>query len=213
VPGGESLGVAEELGNLAVAPRPTSSARRNGLIAAAIAIPLTVVLAFALAPNNHSDQSSNSVLAPLTIATPPLDPAAAAQCPPVMEQLPVQLGSLTPRTVHTTPETGQVVAWGNPPVVFTCGVQRPSALAPQSSALLLNIDGLTWLPIQTKNETTFTVIDRAIYIQVTVAKAQNEQPISPLSQAILKVLPKAVCQVQAPGEPAPATDALCTRRK
>lgn len=189
--------------------------RRNSLIAAAIAVPVTVVVAFALAPRPHSDAGSssdpNAVLPPLSIAAPALDGAAESSCAQVMSAVPVQLGPLKPRVVHSNPPTALVVAWGDPAVVLACGVTRPSELAPDSAALLININGVNWLPVQKDKQTVFTSIDRAVYVQVTVPKAQSVQPLPLIADAVSKVLPT-VCQVQAPGQTAPPQSSLCTRR-
>jgi Protein of unknown function (DUF3515) len=138
--------------------------------------------------------------------------AEAAPCADLLEHLPVRLGALNPRIVHTTPDSPYVVAWGDPAVVLACGVDRPTSLRPGSSAqyfangpqtgpfydVTKGADGNVW-----------TTVDRKPYISVTVpAKYQGADVLPPLSEAIAKALP-AVCSTD-PAEPDPAK--LCTRR-
>ena len=54
----------------------------------------------------------------------------------VVAELPVQLGTLAPRVVRTS--LGDVVAWGDPPVVLACGAAKPKALYPGSGEQVFN---------------------------------------------------------------------------
>lgn len=147
-------------------------------------------------------------LAPVTVAAPPADPAAAGACTRLLTALPVQLGELAPRVVHPTPDSPFVVAWGDPAVVLRCGVGRPAGLKPDSADLDIAVDGVFWLPVQHKSNTVWTTVDRAVYIELTVPKSYPQPPLAPVSDAAAKVLP-AVCVV----DPA-VSDAskLCTHR-
>jgi hypothetical protein len=196
-------------------PPKRDDRRRNALIAAAVAVPVAVVLAFAFAPGQHS-KSSGGVLAPISVTAPAPDDATLSQCAQVMSALPVQIvagtTTLAPRVVHPNPPTAQVVAWGDPAVVLVCGVGRPSDLVPNSSTQVFALNGVNWFQTKVDKSDVFVSIDRAVYVQVTVPEASTAQPLALLAQDIAKVLP-AVCQVPAAGQPAPATDTLCTHRK
>jgi hypothetical protein len=58
-----------------------------------------------------------------------------------MEQLPLELAGESSRPVDS--DTPYAYAWGEPPVVLVCGVERPAALVPTSP--LIQISGVNWL--------------------------------------------------------------------
>ncbi|HEU5265547.1 MAG TPA: DUF3515 family protein, partial [Jatrophihabitans sp.] len=113
--------------------------RRAALIATAVTVPFIVVVTLilvALGASHTSSKKQGSSDTPLPPVTAPAPPHAATQvaaCSKVLEQLPVSLGKLTPRVVHTKPDTPFVVAWGEPAVLLGCGAARPKDLVPGSS--------------------------------------------------------------------------------
>ena len=123
----------------------------------------------------------------------------------------MELDNLAPRKVFTE----RAVAWGNPPIVLRCGVNRPAELRPGSAALLFDIAGprggsVEWLPNSLKDPTTFTTVDRAVYIEVT-KPASAQSPLATLSDAIASVLP-AVCTGQPPDGGSVPPSQLCVNR-
>jgi uncharacterized protein DUF3515 len=201
-------------------PRPS---RRPALIATAIALPVTVLLALAFAAGRHSTTSSPSAAstpaAPITVAASSVPAAAQSPCEKAAEKLPVTLSGLAPRAVFGPPF---IVAWGNPSVLYRCGVARPAGLTPGSGDLVIDAGtgaGRTveWFPVKGKNQTVWTSIDRAVYIEVTVPSAvQGSDVISALSGYIASALP-AVCQAfpsPAPSDFDPALEkSLCVNRR
>ena len=181
-------------------------------------MPFVVIVALAIAAISGTgpSDSGNATSGPLPVLTPPAPPQANAQasaCNKVLEQLPVQLGTLQPRVVHTHPDSPYVVAWGNPAVVLTCGVERPKDLRPGSSAEFVTAGpdtGPFYDVTNAAGSNVFTAVDRAPYISVVVpGKYQGADVMPALSDAIAKALP-AVCTTD-PNTPNP--DRLCTRRK
>ena len=180
-------------------------------------IPFVIVLAFVFgslaggpSSSPSSAPSSGAALPPVSISAPPPNPAADAPCTKLIGALPLALptadGPLPVRPAEST--WTYVVAWGQPPVELICGVPRPAALVPGSSAQLIGINGVYWLPVQGKHETVWTTVDRAPYIQVSVPSSYAQPPLSPISTTIASTLP-AVCVVS-PTE-ADVTK-LCTHR-
>jgi hypothetical protein len=123
----------------------------------------------------------------------------------VLATLPVTLAGLPSRPALSS--SPFVVAWGDPAVVLRCGVARPAGLVPNSPELTTGVDGVFYWVDQGKKSTVFTVIDRAVYIEVTVPTTYAGGPLGPISTAVAKALP-AVCVVDAT---APA-EHLCTHR-
>jgi hypothetical protein len=77
---------------------------------------------------------------------------------------------------------------------------------------LVPVNGVAFLPVNTKKINVFTTVDRAAYIEITVPTSYPQPPLGPLADAITKALP-AVCLPQAgPGQPAVDPTKLCSRR-
>lgn len=163
-------------------------------------------------PKSGDKPSAGHALPPLTPSAPPSNPATQAPCTKLLTALPVQLGTLVPRIVHPRPDSPFVVAWGDPAVVLRCGVARPSALKPGSAALDIGVNGVFWLPVQHKDLTVWTAVDRAAYIEVTVPKSYAQPPLGPISDGVAKALPVACVPGAAQGEPQPDPKTLCTNR-
>ena len=173
-------------------------------------MPLVLVLAlvFGHARTRHRAPSAGPTapLGAVSVAAPPANPAADAPCREVIGQLPLTLQGMSARPARST--WPYVVAWGDPAVELVCGVPRPAALTPGSSAQTIGVDGVFWLPVQQKNLTVWTTIDRAAYVQVSVPRSYAQPPLAPIADAIAKALP-AVCVVD-PNEP--DVSKLCTHR-
>jgi hypothetical protein len=173
---------------------------------------VAVIIAFALAGHSGSGKpaaKSSGPPPPLTVSAPPANTAAEGPCAQVLSALPVQLGQLAPRVVHTQPDSPNVVAWGDPAVVLRCGVARPSGFVPTSD--VYNVGGVYWLAQKQKTATVWTVIDRAVYVEVTVPEKQDYQPLPLLGQAIGGKL-KPICAVPEDNN-IPRDDQLCVNRK
>jgi hypothetical protein len=192
--------------------------RRAALIATGVTLPLVVLIALAIGAatgTNGPDSTTNptsGALPALSPSAPPHSATEATACNKVLEQLPVELGALAPRIVHARPDSPYVVAWGDPAVVLSCGVQRPKDLVPGSSAQFVAAGADTgpfYDVTRAGTANVFTTVDRAPYIAVVVpSKYQGGQVMPPLSAAIAKALP-AVCSTD-PAEP--DVTKLCTRR-
>jgi uncharacterized protein DUF3515 len=173
---------------------------------------VTVLVAFGLArkvDHGTSTEKSAGPPPPITVSAPPSDAAAEGPCAQVLSALPVQLGQLAPRVVHTRPDSPNVVAWGDPAVVLRCGVPRPEAFVPTSD--VYNIGNVYWLAVKQKAATVWTVIDRAVYVEVTVPEKQAFQPLPLLGSAIATKL-KPICAVPE-DQTIPRQNRLCINRK
>lgn len=188
--------------------RPGRGDRRPALIATAIALPVTVLLAFAFtAGSDHrTTPTAPEASAAVTVAAPPTPDAATQRgCLTVFEKLPVQLGSLTPRKTDT--DSSYVAAWGNPPIVLRCGVAKPTALNNPNEPQPIDVSGVLWQPAPQKSDVVFTAVDRSVYVEVTVPSAQT-QPLTDLAPAI-KALPQVCTGYDATGQTTNATLPAC----
>jgi hypothetical protein len=192
-------------------------------------VPLVVLLAFALTSGKGDDQSNTAdgasaaqptgVLPAITLSPQTADATTTATCAQVMSVLPDSLDDRVSRVVRNG---GPLVkAWGQPPLVLRCGVARPADLTPGSSDLIIDtgpLEGPTaeWLPKTNSKGTVWTIIDRAVYIELTGPGTSAPDALSTLSGVIGRVLP-AVCYAYPNPPPtslAPGFESkLCTHRK
>jgi len=190
--------------------------RRAAFIATAVTLPLIVLVLLGVAAATGGNDDSGGPAkppAPLSVAAPPHAAAQAAACAKVIAALPVQLGKLNPRVVHTHPDSPYVVAWGDPAVVLACGVDRPKALHPGSSEEVFNagsVSGPFYMVSRSGDANVYTIIDRAPYVAITVPRPVAAADVLPtLVGAVGQALPNAVCRSESTANP----DTLCTRRK
>lgn len=173
------------------------------MIASAIAVPVTVLLAFLLTAGHSAgpaDQPgpSASVLPAVSVPAPPKpDAATEAACVKVFAKLPVQLGQLAPRRTET--DSSFVAAWGNPAIQVRCGVARPAVFATPEAAQLVEVDSVLWQPDPQRDRTVYTTVDRSVYIDVTVP-AGADQPLPLLAPAV-SALPALCTASDAAGKP------------
>lgn len=180
-------------------------------------VPLLVIAAIVIVgvSGSGSGSGSGSAHTALDEPTPPQYAKQTANCTKVLEKLPIDLGSLTPRIVHTHPESPAVVAWGDPAVVLSCGVDRPKALHPGSSTQFFpggNANHGPYFDI-TKGPAgnVWTSVDRAVYVSVSIpAKYQGSTVMPPLARAIGQALPAVCVAAETAGVP---TSKLCAERK
>jgi len=161
-----------------------------------------------------SKPNTTKALPAVSVPAPPPNAAADAPCTKLLGSLPTAIptsnGPISGRPAQST--WTYVAAWGDPAIVLRCGVPRPAALVPNSSAPLFPVDGVTFLPVNTKTVNVFTVVDRAVYIEISVPVSYPQPPLGPLADGIAKALP-AVCLPQAAqGQPAVDPAKLCARR-
>jgi hypothetical protein len=182
-------------------------------------VPLVVILALVIGGiltsgngggGTGSSSGSAGALAPVRVKA-PSDTSAptVTACARVISALPLQLAGLDLRRTVSNPPSASLVAWGDPPIVLRCGVARPRELNPTLSKQLFQIDGVLFLPDRGSSTTVWTVVDRSIYLDITVPNSYRQPPLGPIANAVARVLRTPVC-VQDPTAPRAK---LCTRRR
>jgi Protein of unknown function (DUF3515) len=125
-------------------------------------------------------------LPPLPVDVPPVTPQADADCPALMGALPLDLSGAASRPVQS--DSPFAYAWGDPPVVLVCGVDRPAGFV--ATAGLIQINGVQWFVDTTDPDTVvWTTVDRAVYVQVSVPGTVDSGPVTVLSTLMAKTLP------------------------
>jgi hypothetical protein len=121
----------------------------------------------------------------LPVEVPPPTPEADAGCPALMGALPLDLVGEPARMVDS--DTPYAAAWGEPAIVLVCGVPQPEGLVPGEGLIVIN--GVTWYVEQSDEATTWTAVDRAVYVEVTLPPGVDSAPVTVLSGPIAETLP------------------------
>jgi hypothetical protein len=168
--------------------------RRAALIASAIALPITVALAFLLNAGTGASSGAGGtapVLPAVTVPAPPLpDVATRDACLAVFERLPIELDSLAPRRLDT--DSSFVGAWGDPAVVLRCGVPRPVLDDPARPPALREVNEVIYALDDADQPKTFTVIDRSVGIDIMIPRHYQAGDVLPRITAAISALP-AIC--------------------
>jgi hypothetical protein len=122
----------------------------------------------------------------LPVEVPPVTPAADAACPGLMEGLPLELLGDPSRRVDS--DSPFAYAWGEPPVVLVCGVDRPAGWTVGESAIQIN--GVQWyVDTDDPDTTVWTAVDRSVYVDVRVPASVDSAPVTALTMHIAEALP------------------------
>ncbi|SOD93041.1 DUF3515 domain-containing protein [Blastococcus haudaquaticus] len=183
------------------APRPPEDPlRRIALIATAVLVP--VVLAAVILVNvlggrevdddgrgpaaiDGSTPSQREDLPVLPVEVPPATPEAEASCPGLMGRLPLELAGEASRRVQS--DTPYAYAWGEPPIVLICGVDRPAGFVVGVSAIQIN--GVQWyVDTSDPDVTVWTTVDRPVYVQMSLPPEVDSAPVTALTPEIAAAL-------------------------
>jgi hypothetical protein len=182
----------------APAAPPEDPLRRIAIIAAAVVVPVVValvVLANVIGGSPADDEPADvgatptaqrADLPPLPVEVPPVTPEAEAFCPALMGTLPLELTGELSRQVDS--DSLFAYAWGEPPIVLVCGVERPAGFVAGVSAI--QIEGVQWYVDTTDPDTTvWTTIDRPAYVEISLPASVDSAPVTSLSPEIAAALP------------------------
>jgi len=175
------------------------------LVAAAVLVPVVitlVVLVNVLGGSGDASDAAHSGHGPATIdgatppqredlpvvpvEVPPVTPEADASCPALMSTLPVELAGEPSRRVDS--DSPYAYAWGDPPIVLICGVDRPAGFVIGASAMQIN--GVQWYVDTSDPESTvWTTVDRPVYVEITLPADVDSAPVTALTSQIAAALP------------------------
>lgn len=119
--------------------------------------------------------------------------ARSADCTELVGALPKELpdGEDTLRRLPIAdPAPPAALAWGGSrgePVVLRCGLRRPGELTPTSG--LREVSKVKWLVVEGDGSTTWYVVDRAVYVALTVPAGTGTGPLQDVSASVRRVLP------------------------
>jgi hypothetical protein len=122
----------------------------------------------------------------LPVEVPPATPEAEASCPALMSTLPLELAGEPSRRVDSA--TPYAYAWGDPPIVLICGVDRPAGFVVGVSAIQIN--GVQWyVDTSHPDSTVWTTVDRPVYVEITLPAEVDSAPVTALTPEIAAALP------------------------
>jgi hypothetical protein len=125
-------------------------------------------------------------LPPLEVEVPPVTPEADEYCPAVMRTLPLELAGEPSRPVDS--DSPFAYAWGEPPVVLVCGVDRPAGWVVGASAIQIN--GVQWhVDTSDPDTTVWTAVDRPVYVEVSLPTGVDSAPVTALTPGLAEALP------------------------
>ena len=175
------------------APPGRTDLRWAAALATLVALPLTVglVLLAVRAGGGGPEPAptatpTRAAALPAIAVTPPPVPDSAGQraCQELISALPTELGDRPARPVRSS--SPYVVAWGEPAVVLRCGVPRPPSFL--STVEVQDINGVTWFPERRGGTTAWTVVDRAVYVEVLAPASDASSSVARLSTPVSRAL-------------------------
>lgn len=170
---------------------PDRITRPAGIPRWPLAIALALVVALVIGVLIAASLVRNQPLGPLNLAPVPAPAAQSADCTRLLAALPEQLdggglGALDRRQLRAPAPAG-TGAWGEPPVVLLCGLDRPADLT--VSSRLLDVSGVQFLEIPSGGMSTWVAVDRPVYVAVVLPPTSGSGPLQQLAVVIAHSLP------------------------
>lgn len=132
-----------------------------------------------------NDSQAGGDVGPLPLVSIPAPEAGSDACRGMLEAVPEELtssGEQLERRELAEPVPPAAAAWGRDnPVVLRCGLDRPPELTRTSS--LRQINGVQWLhvPDESSPSATWYVVDRPVYLALTVPEGTGTGPLQRIS--------------------------------
>jgi len=120
---------------------------------------------------------------PLDVAAPPggSDPA----CARLADRLPATLHGQSRRP--TTSSSPAVAAWGDPAIVWRCGVTPPGPTQNECT----EVNGVDWVRVPLDDGSSFTTYGREPAVQLLVPRAYAPEPLTlPAVSAVVAAVPQ-----------------------
>lgn len=170
---------------------PTHEGRHPAVIATVIALPVAllvgVVVAAVLVGRNPATGTVG--LGPV-----PAPEAQSQSCTDLLEVLPDRMDDFS-RADLADPAPPGAAAWQDPDaaeVVLRCGLERPDEF--DQAAALQIVDGVQWFEVSGADQgieaSTWFVVDRPVYVALTVPDGSGPTPVQDISAAIAEALPR-----------------------
>lgn len=160
--------------------------RKFLVLAAVIAVVFAAAVAVVSVIARSGDDSSSAEDGQLALVPVPASGANSPECAQLIPALPAQLtsnGQELQRREIAEPAPPATVAWGAPDaIVLRCGLDRPPELT--QTAQLRVVSGVQWLPVEGEGSSTWYVVDRAVFIGLTVPDSAGTGPLQTISDIV-----------------------------
>ncbi len=125
----------------------------------------------------------------LRVDPPALSGTTAYVCSTAHSRLPDEVDGHTVTALD--PRSPYTAGWGQPTIVWRCGVPTPAELTPTSETIV--VDGVEWFPQKLTDGYLFTTVGRTVTIDVSVPSAYQPEAgaLVDLSPAIATQIPLA----------------------
>ncbi len=174
-----------------VTPDARTVSQRAGLprwvLAVAIGLPSILVITVVITAMVLRNQEPG----PLGLTPVPAPHAPSTECARLLSALPEEVdggaaGGLDRRTI-AAPAPPATAAWGQPAVVLRCGLGRPAELT--ATSRLLDVSGVQFLELPGAASSTWVVVDRSVYVAVTLPDSVGSGPLQQVAGAVRETLP------------------------
>jgi hypothetical protein len=161
----------------------------RGLLIAAIGVGVVAVLAVLVIARIQSRPPPQQ---PLIVPAVPAPQADSAECASLMAALPQHLGDY-PRAQPADPVPPATAAWrmgtDDQPILLRCGVGQPADFV--QGVELRVIGDVQWFPVteQDAGRTTWFVVDRPVYVALTLPRGTGATPVQQMSEVVAAKLP------------------------
>ncbi|MFC4000606.1 DUF3515 domain-containing protein [Prauserella oleivorans] len=156
--------------------------------AAVVALALAAVAGVLGVLSRGADEPAGD--GPLPLVSIPAPQAGSPQCRDLVAAAPTELessGDRLGRRELAKPAPPAAIAWGqDSPVVLRCGLERPPELTRTSS--LRQINGVRWLQVPGDGSATWYVVDRDVYVALTVPAGTGTGPLQQISDTVAGAL-------------------------
>jgi hypothetical protein len=174
-----------------------SPAPPRWLLGAALALPVALVVAVLIAAAVLRGQRPE----PLRLADVPAPAAGSADCARLLSALPAELDGpaqgVLERRQLAAPASAGTAAWGTPPVVLRCGIDRPAELTITSR--LLDVSGVQFLEVPApavdedaagEGAASWVAVDRPVYVALTLPAGTGSGPVQQVAEQLADTLPQ-----------------------
>lgn len=171
--------------------RDSAPRRSPALIATAIALPVALLVGVVVAAVVVTRSPVNT---PVGLGPVPAPDAESETCNALLDVLPEDLGDYT-RAELLDPVPSGAAAWqasDRSEIVLRCGLERPMDF--DQAAALQIVDDVQWFEVsgaeQGIDASTWFVVDRPVYVALTVPNGSGPTPLQDISATIAETLPQ-----------------------
>jgi Protein of unknown function (DUF3515) len=168
----------------------TGDAPPRALLVAAIVVAVGALVAVLVIATLRQPATRQQAVAVVAVPAPE---ATSDECSALATALPEKLGDVA-RAPLVDPAPPGTAAWraadDDEPIILRCGLDRPPEFV--AGAPLQAVDDVQWFRIARDSDegrSTWYVVDRAVYVALTLPPGSGPTPIQQISAAVAKSLP------------------------